>query len=71
MNSQVMTLIGAIAASLQFIQAGIPADSPLWVRLCIGSVGAGLSYYLGQTNKGTSQLPLPEQRVNVTVTEKK
>lgn len=65
MSGQLMTLLGAIAAMLAVIQLGLPAETPTYVKLIIGAVNAGLSYYLGQTNKGNT--PPPEQKVSVTL----
>ncbi len=67
MSGQAMTFLGALAAMLAFIQVGLPAETPVYLKLAIGAANAGLSYFLGQTNKGN--LPPPEQKVTVTVTE--
>ena len=67
MTGQMMTLLGAFAAMLAFLQAGLPPETPVYIKLLIGAVNAGLSYYLGQSNRGT--LPPPEQKVTVTVAE--
>lgn len=52
-SSQQMTAIGSVAAGLAFLQFGLPDDTPQYVELLIGTANAGLSFYLGKTNKGT------------------
>lgn len=64
MSSNMMTLLGAIGAMLAFLLAGLPAETPIYAKLLIGVLNAGVTFYLGQTNKGT----LPEPR-NVTPPE--
>ncbi len=53
MTSNQMTLIGVIAAMTAFVVAGLPQDTPVYVKLMLGSVNAGLPFYTGLTNKGT------------------
>ena len=67
MTSQMMTLLGACAAMMAFLQAGLPAETPLYVKIGIGALNAFVSTYLGLTNRGTS--PIPEQKIQVTMTE--
>lgn len=48
-----MTTVGAVAATIAFIVAGLPAETPIYVKLCLGAVNAGLSFYAGLTHAGT------------------
>ena len=68
MTSQMMTLLGAVGAMLAFLLAGLPSETPLYLKLVLGVANAGLTYYLGQTNTGT--VPPPPQRIDVRVEEK-
>lgn len=54
MTSGMMTFVGAVAAALAFLLAGLPAETPVYVKLGIGTLNAALSFYLGQTHPGTS-----------------
>jgi len=56
MTAQVMTVLGAFGAMLSFLLAGLPNDTPVYIKLVIGTFNAGLVFYLGQTNKGTIPL---------------
>jgi hypothetical protein len=67
MTNQVMTLLGAIGAMLAVIQLGLPENTSWSVKLGVAAVNAGLSYYLGQTNKGTT--PQAPQQVEMTVSQ--
>ena len=53
MSSNMMTILGAVGAMLACLMAGLPAETPLYLKLLIGALNAGLVFYLGQTNKGT------------------
>lgn len=65
MPGGIMTLLGAVGAMLAALQVAIPTDSSTMVRGVLGAVNAGLVYYLGQTNKGTT--PQPDQKITVKV----
>lgn len=49
-----MTMLGAIAAMITFILAGLPADFNPLTKLIIGGINAFLIFYLGKTNSGSS-----------------
>ena len=53
MSSAVMTGLGVLAAGLAFIQAGLPTETAVYIKLAIGAVTAMLSFYLGKTHTGT------------------
>lgn len=54
MTSSMMTLLAAIGAMISFALSQLPADTNVWVKLLLGTLGAGISFYLGYTNKGTA-----------------
>lgn len=56
MTAQMMTALGAFGAMLAFLLAGLPNDTPVYIKLILGAANAGLVFYLGQTNKGTVPL---------------
>ncbi len=70
-SGQVMTIIGAFCAMLAFLQVGLPGDTPVYVKLSIGALNAFLSYYLGQTNKGTIVPVEPKVIIQSTTVDKK
>lgn len=53
MSANVMTAIGALCAMLAFVQAGLPFETNMYIKLSIGAINAALAYYLGHTNQGT------------------
>lgn len=62
MTSQNMTVLGAFAAMLAFIQVGLPVETSVWIKLVVGAANAGLSTYLGLTNKGTMTVVEKEKK---------
>jgi hypothetical protein len=54
MTSPMMTLLASIGAMISFALSQLPADTNVWVKLLLGTLGAGISFYLGYTNKGTA-----------------
>lgn len=68
MSSQVMTLLGAIGAAISFLLAGLPDNTPWWGKLGIGALNAFLTFYLGQSNRGTApRFPKPPKAPTVIV----
>lgn len=68
MSSQVMTLLGAIGAAISFLLAGLPDNTPWWGKLGIGALNAFLTFYLGQSNRGTApRFPKPPKPPKVIV----
>lgn len=53
MTSNQMTIVGIVAAMTAFIVAGLPVDTPIYIKLTLGSVNAALSFYTGLTHMGT------------------
>ena len=56
MTSIMMTALGVGGAVVAFVAAGLPTDTPDWVKLIFGALNAGVSFYLGKTNTGTNSV---------------
>lgn len=53
MTSGMMTALGAVGAGMAFVVAGLPAETPVYIKLLLGAVNAGLVAYIGKTHPGT------------------
>ena len=53
MTSNQMTAIGIVTAMIAFVVAGLPTETPVYVKLALGCVNAGLSFYTSLTHPGT------------------
>jgi hypothetical protein len=62
-----MTILGAIGAMLAVVQGSLPSDVSVYVKISLAAVSAGLSYYLGQTNQGTSVAATEKSVANSTI----
>ena len=54
MTSNQMTALGAAGAMLTFALMGLPPTIPVYIKFVMGMLNAGVTFYLGQTNKGTT-----------------
>ena len=64
-SSSIMTMIGVLGAMCAYLQSQLPPETPVYLKLLVGTLSAGISFYLGVTNRGST--PPPEQKVTVTV----
>lgn len=55
-SSNMMTALGTIGVMLAYMLPILPADTPFWVKVLIGTTNAGISFLLGKTNPGTQEV---------------